>query len=287
MSFFTELGPDAMKLGETPEMSNIGSLIKDYQAMVDEALKTGNTERENYYRAKIERLSKDHRMDLAEKDGIGAIPFPELAHEQGLLNDYKRTLSSLERQRRPGVKDVALERRIASIKEKVAQQEREVARARQQRQSQLMSPYRSEESILGTHQGASTETGHQGKISDELGTHQGKTTETGHQGKISDELGMHQGKTTETGHQGEAGKELSFGGGAGIKNIAYQRGAGMVSDANQKTSTAAILESDARRARTAGDSSRADQLESRARSLRSEAKSLEAKGKDLMNKNRY
>ena len=87
MSFFTELGSDAMKLGETPEVSNIGSLIKDYQAIVDEALKTGNTERENYYRAKIERLSKDHRMDLAEKDGIGAIPVPELAHEQGLLKD--------------------------------------------------------------------------------------------------------------------------------------------------------------------------------------------------------
>lgn len=227
------------------EKNAIRKLIDEYRTQITEAKEVGNTEREKYLRAKIEKLNKEQSAKMAEMEKIGSVPFPELAHEQSLLNNYKRALSSMESQRKPGVKNQALERQIANMKEKVAQQERAVSRARQNMKSQMMSPYRGEESIHGTHQG----------------------------------------KATETGYQGQAAEELSFGGGAGIKNIEYHRGSGMVSDARQMRSSAATYESDARQARTAGDTSRANALEHKAQSLRSEANSLESKGKHLMKEN--
>ena len=82
----------------------------------------------------------------------------------------------------------------------------------------------------------------------------------------------------------EAGQELSFGGGLGISEIKHIRGSSMISKAKSKYSSAATDESNARKARINGDTSKAASLESRARSLRSEAKSLEEKGKKLMSK---
>lgn len=104
--------------------------------------------------------------------------------------------------------------------------------------------------------------------------------------RIVKEIRKNYGRSPDIVHTGTRGSEseISFGGGLGGKQIDHINGSFMISEANRKRTTASMYESDARRARSEGNFSKASSFDSMASSLRSEANSLEAKGKKLQSK---
>ena len=271
MEFLNELGAESAEISNGQELSG-KELMREYQSLLNEAARFGNTEREMYYRAKLNTLEREMAVNETLKDSYGSSPFPEIKRHQDAAMSYERKANELERKIQRGQEPQKRMQEVNDLRRRAKREKDAMESAKRYYKSRLS------EDALGTYQGMTTPTGHQGEVSELLGSH---PIPTGHQGKAADELGTYQGMTTPTDHQGV---EISFSGGLGASQIEHIRGSQMISEANQKRSSAASYESDARRARNAGDISRANELESKANSLISEARSLESKGKSLMKK---
>ena len=255
---------EVMELSEGNDVVKLNNQLAEYEAQLQEAQQQGLSAAENYYKNKIAHLNSE--LGSASSDGrdeLGSEPFPEIKQHRDAAMNYERQANALEDKIRRGKESESKRSEVARLRSKAQEEYRKMRQAQQFYRPQPV--FRGAESNLGTHQGAETDS--------EIGTHQGKES-----GEPNADI-----STMKENAAGiNVGQELSFGGGMGASEIEHMRGSSMVSEANSKRSTAATLESDARRARSAGDTSKAASLESRAHSLRSEANSLEAKGKKLM-----
>lgn len=115
-------------------------LMKEYQLKIEDASREGNMEERLFYALKMDRLRSAMTDSAAPAEELGSEPYPELKRASITLQQYKRDLSSLEHQRRPGKEDPELERKITKAKRKVDEQKREYERLQQYEKFRLM-PY--------------------------------------------------------------------------------------------------------------------------------------------------
>ena len=241
-------GMELNEMGESSAMREIRGQIQEYQSKLTAAMNEGDAESANYFRGMIEKMNEVMDTHQGKVAGIGA---EKLESQLGYNPEELRTAQSRLLSAKRELSTLESQRKgrteDTELEKRIYKKKQEVEKLeREYKKAQ----YYNRPQIRGGDEG--------------LGTHQG--TENG------TELGT---------HQGSDGQEISFGGGAGVTEIIHHNGSMKISEANSKRSTAAIYESDARRARTDGNFSKASSLESRAQSLRSEANRLEAEGKKL------
>ena len=309
MDFINEIGSELSDISEGREMDS-KELMREYSDQIKEAAKTGNKEREIYYKTKLDRLEQNTAENNASKENYGSAPFPEIKRHQEAAMSYERKANELERKIQRGQEPQKRMQEVNDLRKKAKREKDAAESARRYYRSRLSGNELGTDAFPELSQAQETlrnskkalnalEKQRNPKITDEALENkiakmkknveeQQQAYDLAKQQRIQqlrmpyrggeDVIGTH---TTSTGHQGE---EISFLGGMGASEIEHIRGSQMVSEANQKRSTAATFESDARRARSAGDTSKADELQSRVRALRSEASSLESKGKNLMKK---